>query len=150
MDTTQKGIRLKIGAVPSVFSRAESIGKPHAVDDSNDEITPICVCNSDCDKIGLIKTINELREEMKNKDKENEELKHQYTLATKSFAKKSSALRKKVIFNRTKVYRLSSTRSKLNSAIKELKKRQILTDNECAKNLQVFLWLFHIIWVFQL
>lgn len=142
---------LKPDAVPSISLGNESSEKSQKEmcnsndsvcnsDDMNDGMTSICACSSDCEKIDLVKQVKELREKLNSSEKENQELKNQYRIATTALAKKNSELKKKVVYNQTKVFRLSNTKSKLNGAIKELKRRQLLTDKQYTNNLKVLIY----------
>lgn len=114
---------------------------PHNDDPNNvpitDGINPIRVCSDECENICLIKEIKSLRDKLKSKESENAQLKYHYTRKTTALTRKNAELKKKVIYNRTKVYRLSNTKSKLNATLKQLKKKKLLTNEEYSRNLQV-------------
>lgn len=123
---------LKKDSKPSIFVQNDLVSQ---ISESDSAIT-IPVCGSECEKIELLHEIKELRESVKVKDTENVQNSLKYQVMIQKLTEKNYELNKKVGRLRSKAHRLVSTRTKLNSAIRNLKEEKMLTD-KFSEGLQV-------------
>lgn len=121
LNKTSATIKLRIGAVPSIFALNDSNDTPEC--ESMNDINVICACSSECEKISLVKQIKELRGKIVLRDSENAQLKKKYSIAIQALAKRNAESRRKMIYNRIKISRLQETKRKLIVQLNELKKK---------------------------
>lgn len=123
---------LKKDTKPSIFVQNDLVCQISEADPTN----TISVCGSECEKIELLREIKELRESVKTKGAENTQNNLKYQIKIQQLTVKNDELNKKVAALRSKAHRLESTRTRLNSSIRNLKEEKMLTD-KFSKGLQV-------------